>query len=326
MSNLISSTSFINLKGGNVFSNYKELCNFLDIPILTGNSKIAQEKELKRYVDFEKEGHKYIIKEVYDIPMPILSTKGSGYYETLEFIICRLLLNHISREGSTVYRTTINSLAENTGFVNNLYFEYLKHKNKLSAQLSVPVEVVEKLYKDSQRNYRGTIYRTLKKLEMDKVIKFQEVYYVQEIIEKDKIVLETDLDRFGDVQTHLYRPIEIEGDFRKATEFEIQTITDTEFKMLSRFNAENVYELYKNGNQVEYYNTVQRELINKIGIGKYYKVLEIYLVQEGIRKKERKLSEVLKELNDKFYQKLIKDENNSYKLVADQVIKLPSRL
>lgn len=51
------------------FDNYKKLCEFLNEPIKSGASKKAQIKEWERYVNFEKIGNKYIVKEKYDKPL-----------------------------------------------------------------------------------------------------------------------------------------------------------------------------------------------------------------------------------------------------------------
>ena len=319
---MINRKLLFGLNDGDIIPNYKELCNILKLPVLSGNSKIAQEEELKRYMDFEKIGHKYHINKIYQNPLPDLSAKGSLYYELLELVLCEILSDHISVNG-TLYRSTINQLAESVGFVNDIYFQYLWHKNKLSAQLDVPLETVERLYKESQRNYKSVIYRTLTNMEKHKIIKFQEVYYVQEVLEKDNVIIIDKADKYGDKTSTIYRPIEIDDDFRKATEKEIQVITETEYEILKRYEADNIYELYKLGIAGEYYNIVQQKLIDKLGIGRYYKVLEIYLIKDGLQKRAKKLSENIKELNSRFYDKLIKNKDNDYQLIADTVIKLP---
>lgn len=322
---MIDRRLLLGIKNGEIISNYKELCSILKLPVLSGNSKKAQEKELSRYMDFTKDGHKYLINKIYSEPLPDLSAKGSLYYDALEFVLCKILRNHITANGSTLFCATMNNLAERVGFVNDLYFRFLWHKNKLSTQLDVPLEVVDKLYKESQRNYKSIIYRTLNNMEKDKIIKFQEVYYVQEVDEKERVIVETAKDKYGDEVVNVYRPVDITGELRRATQEEIQVISEIEFNTLSQFEVENVYELYNLGVAGEYYKIVQQKIINKLGIGRYYKVIEIYLVREGLEKRERKLSESIKEINDKFYNRLINNEDERYKLVADKIIRLPDK-
>lgn len=55
-----------NLISGQVFKNYKELCSVLEIEVKSGNTKIAQLKELERHCSYHKEGNKFVIDEIYN--------------------------------------------------------------------------------------------------------------------------------------------------------------------------------------------------------------------------------------------------------------------
>lgn len=55
-----------NLEVGMTFKNYKTLCEFLGVEPKRGDSKKAQIKTFKQYFDFETQGHKIIITEIYD--------------------------------------------------------------------------------------------------------------------------------------------------------------------------------------------------------------------------------------------------------------------
>ena len=64
----------MNLKGlneGMIINNYRELCNLLGVDIKDGKSRKLQIEEWKRYVDFERQGNKYIINKIYNTPLPI---------------------------------------------------------------------------------------------------------------------------------------------------------------------------------------------------------------------------------------------------------------
>lgn len=64
---------------GQIIKNYKHLCETLEIEIKDGtNSKNAQFKELARYVDFERIGHKIIINDIYKIPLPKIEKRGGS--------------------------------------------------------------------------------------------------------------------------------------------------------------------------------------------------------------------------------------------------------
>lgn len=56
------------LKVGMVFKNYKELCRFCEDDVKTGNAKIYQLENYKRYFDWEKQGNKFVITEIKEVP------------------------------------------------------------------------------------------------------------------------------------------------------------------------------------------------------------------------------------------------------------------
>ena len=60
--------SMNNVNVGQEFKNYKELCAYLGEQEKGGKSKDLQIKDWERYFSFEKQGHKFIITDVYDIP------------------------------------------------------------------------------------------------------------------------------------------------------------------------------------------------------------------------------------------------------------------
>lgn len=56
----------MNIEQGEVFKNYKELCERLGEPVKSGDSKKAQLKEWERRFSYQKQGHKIIITEVFN--------------------------------------------------------------------------------------------------------------------------------------------------------------------------------------------------------------------------------------------------------------------
>lgn len=56
------------LKIGHVFKNYKAICEWLGVKPASGNTKISHMKEFDRYCKYHKDGNKFIIDEVYDVP------------------------------------------------------------------------------------------------------------------------------------------------------------------------------------------------------------------------------------------------------------------
>lgn len=59
-----------NITEGLIIKNYKELCTLLKELTKTGKSKQLQLNDFERYFNYEKKGNKFIIKEIYNVPIP----------------------------------------------------------------------------------------------------------------------------------------------------------------------------------------------------------------------------------------------------------------
>ena len=73
------------------FKNYKELCLFLDMPVRSGTSgKKSQLKELDRYCMYIKNGQKFIITKIFDIPLEKIDHRGTRTKRTRNTIYKRI--------------------------------------------------------------------------------------------------------------------------------------------------------------------------------------------------------------------------------------------
>lgn len=73
---------------------YKEICERINQPRYSGNQKKAQLKEFLRYFDFEKVDRQYIIKDIYDTPLPpeLKLPANSIYSRHIKIILLSYLL------------------------------------------------------------------------------------------------------------------------------------------------------------------------------------------------------------------------------------------
>ena len=67
------------LQKGQVIKNYKELCEIMSWKVSAGKQKQIQLKDLERYCIFHKEGHKFIIDEVYSSPKEKIDNRKNQY-------------------------------------------------------------------------------------------------------------------------------------------------------------------------------------------------------------------------------------------------------
>ena len=78
------------LKEGQVFKNYKELCNYLGWNITDGKSKIKQIENLRYLCRFERVGHKYVIVKILNDKLPEKQPRISNhakYVQPFEVLI-----------------------------------------------------------------------------------------------------------------------------------------------------------------------------------------------------------------------------------------------
>lgn len=117
-----------NLKPGQIFPNYKELCKTLEVPVKGGKGKTLQLDELRRFVTFEQHKGKksYVIYEIKEFPLPKLRRKGntidSLYFSLISFLISK------TDENNLVTRVNLSAskLHLILGFCNEKYYGYYK--------------------------------------------------------------------------------------------------------------------------------------------------------------------------------------------------------
>lgn len=70
-----------NLTVGQVFKNYKALCEFLGEAVKTGKSKQLQVKDWERFFVSHKEGNKIIIDEIYETPLEKVDGRSTNTFK-----------------------------------------------------------------------------------------------------------------------------------------------------------------------------------------------------------------------------------------------------
>lgn len=83
MKNTISNLDCSNLSVGMTVKNYKVMCSLLNESVTNGSSKQCQLRRWKRYFDFEKQGQKFIITEMYETPKEKIDYRRSRPYRPM---------------------------------------------------------------------------------------------------------------------------------------------------------------------------------------------------------------------------------------------------
>ena len=121
---------------GLLIKNYRELCLMLNLSNNGGTQKEANLKRIQRFCRYERQGYKYIIKEIFETPKDKEYKRGnnSKYVKLIE----TLLLNEFIIKGKDELFFTKMQLFECLGMVNHSYRlncyrkkEFLKEYNKI---------------------------------------------------------------------------------------------------------------------------------------------------------------------------------------------------
>ena len=101
-----NNNSIINqlLHNGQIIKNYKELCSILGLETKSGDSKVAQLKELERYFSYKRDGHKFIIEEIYQKPLPKIDGRTQRNVSDLTRYMTEVLVRRLSNQNDDIYK------------------------------------------------------------------------------------------------------------------------------------------------------------------------------------------------------------------------------
>ena len=171
---------------GQTFKNYKELVTFFDEEIKTGNAKIYQLENFKRFFDFEKQGHKFVITAIKDAPTEKkLQGKNATVGKELDTLLTTALITELTNEnrheddknnGYYTYKqlyTKVLDIVKLDG--NEALFECTK-PHELSKYYNITNEYFVSAYKGKMvRTITGDLQRSLNRLKANGIITMEEV-------------------------------------------------------------------------------------------------------------------------------------------------------
>ena len=240
-----SDINIANLSIGSVIKNYKELCGILEEKVLDGKSRRLQIENWKRYFDFERQGNKYIIKEIYPTPLPKDFSKNDVYTKYVQVILTRCL-----KETHKRYFTTTD-LLKLFGFVNDNWGNLDLLNDYCKESLCSPKQATyyyNQLYMHVMSYCTTAFKRCLNRLSQRKYILYEEVF----------------------VQN-------INGEIRELTNKEKQTYTDISYALKREMGIKliNIY------NAERYYSELN-ERLKEVGLENVYKTFHIFPAKNGI--------------------------------------------
>lgn len=216
-----------------IYKNYKELCNAIGWDIKGGKSKQLQLKDLERYCVYEKNGIKFDVKEIFDIPKTKeINQRNNKYGDNLErLIIHNLSKRPLEKNGKTII-VPRNTFYLQLHMINENYNYCRNNINRFSQYIKVPINCIYDFYNNTSGKLKDNVERTLNKLQRQCLIKWEYRYAVK---------LKS-------------------GTARLANEYEINVVLEAERKALKELEIEDKRTVFIKGYWNLFVDYVQEEL------------------------------------------------------------------
>jgi hypothetical protein len=297
-----------NLTAGKVYKNYKELCLELGEHPKTGNARLSQLKEWERYFSYTKQGHKYIINEVFQTPRNKYDMRSYGnnvslYMDEIEILLLDLLAQE--RNQGEIFLSR-NMLLKELKMINDNYSYYRNRTINLSKFMNVSLEEINEFYESSNSTLKSNLETALNRLKKQSLIYWTYAMTVCYISTKTmttdtgsiKAIKHEYINEDGEkvISYDTVKPV-TKMDYRKATQKEINIILEIERETLKKYNFKDKSQLFKYGMLDKFYNDVKEALFERTNIIYYYNSYEIIFNDKHIQERlnEIRLQEHMRE-------------------------------
>lgn len=281
-------TSILNI--GQTFKNTKDMCKFLGQPYITGSksSRESQLKEWRRYIDWEKDGQKIIITDIYPIPLDRTDGRVNNGTQKYQRFIEDILLSYMTSEmnkqqieGNADYQFlfTLNGIALICKMINDKYIRKDIYK-VLEGEGYTPFNIKD-FFSRTELKFSIIINNALKNMEKRKLINYSKVLIVKEN---------------GKQRT---------ADFHDENEF-----LNMEKLTLNIMGFESITEMYLHNKAKEYYHLLEKNIKMHLGWEGCYKVFAINLNSRSVDLEREYLEKTNQTNKLALNQNLIKFFNN----------------
>lgn len=301
------------LSVGQMFKNKRSLCEYLSqeyIPNKTASA--SQLKEWRRYIDWEKDGQKIIITEIYPTPLDKDDgrvTNGSRIYQQfIEEILMAYMDSQISqglvdKNDNSEFFTfsfTRNQLALLLGMVNERYID--KNIEQYLLDEGYTKFNIKDFFARTESKFSITINNALDSMQKRKIIDYEKRY----------VIVENNESRFANYNDR-------------------SKILDAEKASLSSMGYQSIVEVFTHNSSKEYYHKVNEYIKEYFGWDYCYQSYVVLtnnrvigLEKDYYKKNQQNKLELNKRLTDFFNtqakNKVIKsnkDELNGFRLPAN---------
>lgn len=283
-----------NLKVGMVLKNYKELCNALDIKPLIGYSRQKQLLWFEEYFLYKKEGHKYVITEIFNKEVVPMQDNRGGAYNTIEYKenIEKLVLDILAQaKNKGQIFLSKNKFFYALEMVNINYLDTKQRIPKLSKYLDIDEYTIQEWMDTTGGVLERSLESALTSLRNKALVIWSKeitIHKLEEIESSEVLIPIVNKDKYGEEKTRYITQKRTLPVTREATDEEKKFILKTEKETLNKLGCVDKREIIQKGLWKEFDSNVKKVLQEKRRILYYYQSYKILSNPEHIQAEFRK--------------------------------------
>lgn len=278
--------TYNNLKVGETYKSYRQLCEVLGAKIEAGDSKKSQLKDWECYFSYRKQGNKFIIDEIYETPKErTYNYKGGNnktkYIDKIEILILDLLVQ--SGNDKTLFLSK-NKLLKELNMINDKYAYNKYRKNRLSKLMDISLMEIDDFYTTSDDMLQRNLETALNNLRNKAIVMWKTSTTIAYVNPEADINMDFKLrsikneivNEYGDVEV-VFEKQNIVNKFihRKADELDEHRILEAEGIFLDEYKCKSIKDIFIQGLTVDFYKKVKDFLFDHYNIFNYYSSYEI---------------------------------------------------
>lgn len=260
------------------FKNYKEFCNYCEIEIKSGRSRVLQMQKIESLILIEKQGQKLIIKDVLVDEYDIINIDSKEDNIPYRNAVNSLILHHLATPNSGilgidngVIYLSPSRMFENLMLVNQNYRHAKNNRIKYSYLEDIPLDVIDEYFSRANTSLCNQVESCLNTLKNKSLV----VWYKSPTV--CTVVKVNDLLSDGTIKES-YR----ESIHKKASKEEIQMILRIERELLFEYGCESKNEVIAIGKWHDFTSKRKKRMIDEMDLAYIYDSYEVTFNKDHI--------------------------------------------
>lgn len=285
-----------NLEIGMVVKNYPELCKLLDVDKLGGNAKIRQLEWFEDYFSYKKDGHKFVIRDIFNVEVEPMEDRRGGDHNPITYIplMEKLTLDLMLKAKDNILSISKTKLFSYLNMANKNYGVGKGNIETVSAITKIDIGCTEDWFNSVGAMMESNVNKTIQSLENQSLIVFSKATTVciNKIVEESMVYTgKTGYDEEGnEFKIHEKVATEVIQEYRNATKEEDLLIIRIESEVMDRLECKNKQHVMAKKLWKSFKNSVDAELKKRSNIQFYY-TSYIFLFNKDIVEKKSKILE-----------------------------------